>query len=108
MASPGITKNASLGNDWQQLGSLYNPATDNPKIIKDGDMIANQVWISVNTKTAEVAFSDAQPAAEVTQGHPLAALDSVTWNNQLFISRAWFRADTAGEVPVLTITPIYE
>ena len=103
---PGITKTVTLSDVWQRLGSLYD--TNNPKTLQEGKSIANRVWISVSSNGAEVAFADSQPVAGVTQGHALASGDSTNWNNQGFISRAWFRNDTAGSNAVLTITPIFD
>ena len=104
MASPGITKNVTVGDAWQRLGAMIDPTY--PTELREGSAIADGCYFCVNSYGVQVAFDDAQPNA-LTFGHVIAVGDSEVWNGQAFIKRAWFKNAAAGSAGILAITPIF-
>ena len=103
MPSPGITKNVTVGDSWQRLGTLVNSTY--PTELREGSAIANGCYIYVSAYDVQVAYGDTAP--DLNTGHLLAKGDSTTWDNAAFIRRAWFRNASAGSAGIMAVTPIF-
>lgn len=99
---PGTTKSVTLTTGYQRLAKLYDSNFSDAIKTPDGAEVANQVFITNITASAEVAYGDTIP---IGAGHLMATGDSMTMSNQTYIQKAWVRGAATA---VLIMTPIFE
>lgn len=99
---PGTTKAVALTTGYQRLATIYDSSFGDAILAPDGKEVANKVFISIITQAGEIAYGPTMP---VVAGHPMAAGDSITMDNQAYIQLAWLRG-VSGAVAI--ITPLFE
>jgi hypothetical protein len=94
-----------LADGWQKLSLLYDADSAGAIVSPDGTEKANQVFLSITTYAAQIAYGASIPTVS---GHPLAVGDGITMDNNSWIQLAWLRNNAAGSNGVVIMTPIYE